>query len=49
MGGYGQKRMRMLVAIALVALILGAVSGVVFRKVMVVKNIVVEGVDDRCV
>ena len=47
MGGYGQKRMRMLVAIALVALILGAVSGVVFRKVMVVKNIVVEGVDDE--
>ena len=49
MGGYGQKRMRMLVAIALVALILGAVSGVVFRKVMVVKNIVVEGVDDETV
>ena len=47
LGGYGQKRMRMLVAIALVALILGAVSGVVFRKVMVVKNIVVEGVDDE--
>ena len=46
MGGYGQRRMRMLIAIALVALILGAISGVVFRKVMVVKNIVVEGVDE---
>lgn len=46
MGGYGQKRMSRLISIALVAIILAAIAGIVFRKTMVVKNIVIQGVDD---
>ncbi len=48
MSGYGHKaKKHMLIAIALVALIVCATAGILVRKVMVVKNIVVQGVDDE--
>ncbi len=48
MSGYRHRsKKRMLIAILLVALIACAAAGILVRKVMVVKNIVVEGVDDE--